>query len=127
METEEIRFTPGHLADLIAVCEKGEVNNRTAKKVFEIMFDEDIDPVSYIEKNGLKSVTDTGALERVVDKVLAGNPKTVEEYKSGKTKVIGFLVGQVMQEMKGKADPQTVKRLLSEKCNSSDRSAHLLH
>ena len=127
METEDIRFTPGHLADLIAVCEKGEVNNRTAKKVFEIMFDEDIDPVSYIEKNGLKSVTDTGTLERVVDKVLAGNPKTVEEYQSGKTKVLGFLVGQVMKEMKGKADPQTVKRLLSEKCNSSDRSAHLLH
>ena len=115
METEEIRFTPGHLAGLIAVCEKGEVNNRTAKKVFEIMFDKDIDPVSYIEENGLKSVTDTGALERVVDKVLAGNPKTVEEYQTGKTKVLGFLVGQVMKEMKGKADPQTVNRLLSEK------------
>lgn len=79
------------------------------------MFDKDIDPVSYIEENGLKSVTDTGALERVVDKVLAGNPKTVEEYQTGKTKVLGFLVGQVMKEMKGKADPQTVNRLLSEK------------
>lgn len=115
MEAEEIRFTPSHLAELIDACERGEVNNRTAKKVFGIMFDEDTDPVSYIEENGLKSVTDTGALELVVDKVLTDNPKTVEEYQSGKTKVLGFLVGQVMKGMKGKADPQTVNRILSEK------------
>ena len=115
METEELHFTPEHLADLIVVCEKGEVNNQTAKKVFGRIFDEDIEPISYIEENGLKSVTDTGMLERVVEKVLAQNPKTAEEYQSGKTKVLGFLVGQVMKEMRGKADPQAVNRLLTEK------------
>ena len=58
---------------------------------------------------------DTGVLESIVEKILASNPKTVEEYQSGKTKVLGFLVGQVMKEMKGKAEPQTVNRLLMEK------------
>lgn len=115
METEDLHFTPGHLADLIVVCERGEVNNQTAKKVFGRIFDEDVDPVSYIEENGLKTVVDTGVLESIVEKILASNPKTVEEYQSGKTKVLGFLVGQVMKEMKGKAEPQTVNRLLMEK------------
>lgn len=115
METEDLHFTPGHLADLIVVCERGEVNNQTAKKVFGRIFDEDVEPVSYIEENGLKTVVDTGVLESIVEKILASNPKTVEEYQSGKTKVLGFLVGQVMKEMKGKAEPQTVNRLLMEK------------
>ena len=115
METEDLHFTPGHLADLIVVCERGEVNNQTAKKVFGRIFDEDVEPVSYIEENGLKTVVDTGVLESIVEKILASNPKTVEEYQSGKTKVLSFLVGQVMKEMKGKADPQTVNRLLMEK------------
>ena len=74
-----------------------------------------MEPVSYIEENGLKTVVDTGVLESIVEKILAKNPKTVEEYQSGKTKVLGFLVGQVMKEMKGKAEPQTVNRLLMEK------------
>ena len=103
METEDLHFTPGHLADLIVVCESGRI------------FDEDVEPVSYIEENGLKTVVDTGVLESIVEKILASNPKTVEEYQSGKTKVLGFLVGQVMKEMKGKAEPQTVNRLLMEK------------
>ena len=115
METEDLHFTPGHLADLIVVCERGEVNNQTAKKVFGRIFDEDVEPVSYIEENGLKTVVDTGVLESIVEKILASNPKTVEEYQRGKTKVLGFLVGQVMKEMKGKAEPQTVNRLLMEK------------
>ena len=100
---------------MIVVCERGEVNNQTAKKVFGRIFDEDVEPVSYIEENGLKTVVDTGVLESIVEKILASNPKTVEEYQSGKTKVLGFLVGQVMKEMKGKAEPQTVNRLLMEK------------
>ena len=83
--------------------------------MFGRIFDEDVEPVSYIEENGLKTVVDTGVLESIVEKILASNPKTVEEYQSGKTKVLGFLVGQVMKEMKGKAEPQTVNRLLMEK------------
>lgn len=115
MEAEELHFTPKHLADLILLVEKGEVNNQNAKKVFEKIFDEDVEPNAYVEANGLKTVEDTGMLEEVVDKVLAENPKTVEEYHGGKTKVIGFLVGQVMKQMKGKANPASVNKMLSEK------------
>lgn len=115
MEAEKLRFTPKHLADLILMAEKGEVNNQNAKKVFEKIFDEDVEPKAYVETNGLKTVEDTGMLESVVDKVLADNPKTVEEYHSGKTKVLGFLVGQVMKQMKGKANPASVNKMLMEK------------
>ena len=115
MEAEELHFTPKHLADLILMVEKGEVNNQNAKKVFEKIFDEDVEPNVYVEANGLKTVEDTGMLEAVVDKVLADNPKTVEEYHSGKTKVLGFLVGQVMKQMKGKANPASVNKMLMEK------------
>mgnify|MGYP002619698408 CR=1 FL=1 len=115
MEAEELHFTPKHLADLILMAEKGEVNNQNAKKVFEKIFDEDVEPKAYVEANGLKTVEDTGMLESVVDKVLADNPKTVEEYHSGKTKVLGFLVGQVMKQMKGKANPASVNKMLMEK------------
>lgn len=115
MEAEELHFTPKHLADLILMAEKGEVNNQNAKKVFEKIFDEDVEPKAYVETNGLKTVEDTGMLESVVDKVLADNPKTVEEYHSGKTKVLGFLVGQVMKQMKGKANPASVNKMLMEK------------
>lgn len=115
MEAEELNFTPKHLADLILMVEKGEVNNQNAKKVFEKIFDEDVEPKAYVEENGLKTVEDTGMLESVVDKVLVDNPKTVEEYHSGKTKVLGFLVGQVMKQMKGKANPASVNKMLMEK------------
>ena len=115
MEAEELHFTPKHLADLILMAEKGEVNNQNAKKVFEKIFDEEVEPKAYVETNGLKTVEDTGMLESVVDKVLADNPKTVEEYHSGKTKVLGFLVGQVMKQMKGKANPASVNKMLMEK------------
>ena len=115
MEAEELHFTPKHLADLILMAEKGEVNNQNAKKVFEKIFDEDVEPKAYVETNGLKTVEDTGMLESVVDKVLADNPKTVEEYHSGKTKVLGFLVGQVMKQMKGKASPASGNKMLMEK------------
>ena len=79
------------------------------------MFREDVDPLIYMEEKGMTMVTDAGAVEKVVEQVLADNPKTVEEYHSGKTKVLGFLVGQVMRQMKGKADPGQVNRMLLER------------
>ena len=115
LDVEKVSFTPKHLSDLISMVEKKEVSAQNAKKVFEKIFDEDVEPKAYVEANGLKTVEDTGMLESVVDKVLADNPKTVEEYHSGKTKVLGFLVGQVMKQMKGKANPASVNKMLMEK------------
>ena len=79
------------------------------------MFREDVDPLIYMEEKGMTMVTDAGTVEKVVEQVLTDNPKTVEEYHSGKTKVLGFLVGQVMRQMKGKADPGQVNRMLLER------------
>ncbi len=115
MDLDAVSFAPEHLAALIRLSDEGKLNNQNARKVFEAIFKEDVDPEAYMEANGLKTVMDTGLLETVVARVLEENPKTVEEYKSGKTKVLGFLVGQVMKQMKGKADPGSVNRMLKER------------
>ena len=112
MEPEEIRFTPENLKKLIALAEEGSINSSVAKEVFEHIFKENVDPQVYVEEHGLKTVNDAGALEAVVKKVLENNPKVVEEYRGGKEKVLGFLVGQVMKEMKGKANPAMAGELL---------------
>ena len=115
METEDISFSPEHLAELILMTDRGELNNKTAKEVFRMIFTEDVDPVVYAEEKGLKTVLDTGLLEETVAKVLEENPDTVKQYLDGKTKVTGFLVGQIMKQMKGKADPKQVNQLLGQK------------
>lgn len=112
---EQLTFSPKHLALLIELTEAGSINLSTAKDVFERVFTEDINPKQYIEEHGLMMVNDDSALEAAVSAVLAANPKTVEEYHSGKTKVIAFLMGQVMKQMKGKANPERVNQLLMEK------------
>ena len=117
-QPEDLQFSPKHLASLIELAEAGSVNNQVAKEVFEQIFAEDVDPEAYVEEHGLKTVNDTGLLEETARKVLENNPGPVEQYKSGKTKVLGFLVGQVMKEMKGKANPaaagELLQKLLSE-------------
>ena len=115
MEPEDLDFTPKHLADLILAVEDGKINQQNARKVFAHIMDEDVEPVAYMKEHGLLMVSDSGAIEAAVGEVLAANPKTVEEFHSGKEKVLGFLVGQVMKKMKGKADPAKVNELLREK------------
>ncbi|WP_300769140.1 Asp-tRNA(Asn)/Glu-tRNA(Gln) amidotransferase subunit GatB [uncultured Acetatifactor sp.] len=112
LDPEDIRFSPEHLAKLIALAESKAVNSTVAKEVFELMFEQDMDPEAYVEEKGLKMVSDTDALRRVVEEVIAANPKSVEDYRGGKDRAIGFLVGQTMKAMKGKADPLTVDALL---------------
>ena len=115
MEAEDMDFTPKHLADLIQAVEGGKINQANAKKVFAKILEDDVEPIAYMEKEGLLMVSDSGAIEAAVDQVLAENPKTVEEFHSGKEKVLGFLVGQVMKKMRGKADPGLVNELLRKK------------
>ena len=90
------------------------INSSVAKEVFQVMFEEDVDPEQYVEEKGLKTVNDEGALRKVVEKVIAANPQSVEDYHNGKEKAIGFLVGQTMKAMKGKADPASVNQMLKE-------------
>jgi aspartyl-tRNA(Asn)/glutamyl-tRNA(Gln) amidotransferase subunit B len=114
MEPEDIRFSPEHLAQLIELTDKKVINSSVAKEVFEVMFNEDIAPEDYVEEHGLKTVNDEGELKKTVEEVIAANPQSVEDYRNGKEKAIGFLVGQTMKAMKGKADPASVNRMLKE-------------
>ncbi len=111
-EPEELTFHPKHAADLITAVEAGKINQANAKEVFAKIVEEDAEPLSYMEQHGLMSLSDEGALQTAIDEVLAENPAIVEEYRGGKDKVFGFLVGQVMKKTKGKADPGVVNGLL---------------
>ena len=112
MEASKIVFSAEHLAALIELLEKSVINNQTAKEVFAAMFESDVDPSVYVEEHGLKMESDSGLLEETVKKILDANPKAVGELKEGKDKVIGFLMGQVMKEMKGKANPAQVSEMI---------------
>ncbi len=114
MEQEDIRFSPENLAKLIGLTEAGTINSSVAKEVFEKIFIENIDPESYVEEHGLKMLDDEGALEKVLKKVIADNPQAVEDYRGGKEKALGALVGQTMKAMKGKANPGLVNQKLRE-------------
>ena len=114
MDPEDITFSPKSLARIIELADEGSINSNVAKEIFEKIFDEDIDPDKYIEENGLKQVNDEGALKATVEKVIADNPQSVADYRAGKEKAIGFLVGQTMKAMQGKANPGMVNKLLKE-------------
>lgn len=114
VEAEDLRFSPENLAKLIMLTDSKAINSTVAKEVFEVMFDANVDPEQYVEKKGLKTVNDEGALRRTVEEVIAANPQSVADYHNGKEKAIGFLVGQTMKAMKGKADPASVNRILKE-------------
>ncbi|MDE6516580.1 MAG: Asp-tRNA(Asn)/Glu-tRNA(Gln) amidotransferase GatCAB subunit B, partial [Acetatifactor sp.] len=114
MDPQDIRVSPEHLAALIGLVDKKEINGSVAKTVYEVMFVQDVDPVQYVEEKGLKTVNDEGVLRKVVEEVIAANPQSVADYRGGKEKALGFLVGQTMKAMKGKADPAGVGELLRE-------------
>ncbi len=114
MEPEDITFSPENLAKLIKLVEAGTINGSVAKDIFAVIFDEDVDPESYVKEKGLAQVSDEGELRAVVEKVIADNPQSVADYRNGKDKAIGFLVGQTMKAMKGKANPGLVNKILKE-------------
>ena len=95
-----------------------KINRNTAGKVFQAVFEDNADVEGYVRDHGLEQVTDTGALEAVVDQVLKDNPKSIEDYKAGKKKAQGFLMGQCMKALKGKGDPKAVTQLLNSKLQS---------
>ena len=114
LDPQDITFSSEALAKLIKLQESKAINGTVAKEVFEVMFFEDIDPEEYVKEKGLMTVNDEGALRAVVEEVIKNNPQSVSDYKNGKEKAIGFLVGQTMKAMKGKADPASVNAMLKE-------------
>lgn len=114
IEAEQIRFTPANLAKLIDLVDANVINRTVAKTVFEQIFDSNVDPEQYVEEHGLKVVNDEGELRQTIAAIIAENSKSVEDYHSGKEKAMGFLVGQTMRQMKGKADPGLVNKIVKE-------------
>ena len=109
----ESRVVPSMVAELVALVEEDKISGKQAKEVFAEMAETGDAPGAIVELRGMKQVSDTGAIEEVVDRVLAANPDQVEQYRGGKTGVLGFFVGQVMREMGGQANPKVVNEVLA--------------
>ena len=104
-----------HLGELVAMVVKGDLTGKLAKDVLVKMFETGEPAATIVEREGLKTISDTGALAKFVDEVIAASPKQVEQYRGGKTTVIGYLVGQAMKASRGQADPAAVNELLKSK------------
>ena len=114
-EIEACPVTPAHLAELLQLIDAGVVSGKIAKSVFEEMYRSGKTPKTIVEEKGLVQVKDEGAIDALIDEVLAENPKETAEYRAGKEKLFGFFVGQVMKKSKGKANPQMVNDVLRKK------------
>lgn len=114
MDLDKIKITSKNLAAFLAMVEKKEISGTVAKEVFEVMFMDNVDPIAYVEDNKLKTECDDGKLNDVILQIIKDNPKCVEEYRGGKIKAIGALVGQTMKAMGGKADPVTIRQIIED-------------
>ncbi len=117
MEIDESKVTEENLAELIMLMDKGTISSKIAKTVFEEMFETGENAKDIVEKKGLVQMSDEGAIKEICQKVVDANPQSIIDYKAGKDRAIGFLVGQIMKETKGKANPQIVNKLLLEIIN----------
>jgi aspartyl-tRNA(Asn)/glutamyl-tRNA(Gln) amidotransferase subunit B len=115
IEVTESLVVPSMVAELVALVDDGTISSKQAKEVFADMATTGDAPGAIVELKGLKQVSDTGAIERIVDGIIVANPTQVEDYRAGKTGLIGFFVGQVMREMGGQANPKVVNEVLKRK------------
>ncbi|MBQ3510065.1 MAG: Asp-tRNA(Asn)/Glu-tRNA(Gln) amidotransferase subunit GatB [Peptococcaceae bacterium] len=118
IELNALKIQPEQMAALLKLVDSGEISGKIAKKVFAEMFETGNNPGDIIKKQGLMQISDETALKTMIEQVVETNPKSVEDYKAGKTKALGFLVGQIMKQSRGQANPAVINRLLVEKLNS---------
>lgn len=114
-EIEESPVSAENLGRLVALIAEGKISGKLAKEIFPKMFTTSEPPEAVLEKEGLAQISDQGALAKIIDEVIAANPKQLEQYRSGKTAVLNFFLGQVMKASRGQADPAAVTNLLKEK------------
>ncbi|NHN35362.1 Asp-tRNA(Asn)/Glu-tRNA(Gln) amidotransferase subunit GatB [Paenibacillus agricola] len=119
-ELEQLPITGKGLGEMILLLEKGTISSKIAKTVFKAMLETGKAPGQIVEEQGLVQISDEGAIKAVVEKVVAGNPQSVADFKAGKDKAVGFLVGQVMKETKGKANPGLVNKLIIDCLQASE-------
>ena len=117
MPLAESPLSPARLVELAGLLADDAISSKQGKEVLDAVFAEDADPAAIVEARGMKQVSDTGAIEAVVDAVIAANPAEVESYRSGNQKIIGFFVGQCMKQMKGQGNPKLINQLLAQKLN----------
>ena len=115
MEAKDLKISPKNLVELFNMIEEGKISNTIGKDVFKEIFESNKSAKEIIEEKGLTQISCSDEIEKLVDEVLNNNPKSVEDYKAGKTKAIGFLMGQVMKASKGKANPEVAKNIIEEK------------
>ena len=108
-------LTAARALSLVKMLADDTISSKQAKEVFAAIMDEGADPEAIVEARGMKQVSDTGAIEAVVDEVIAANPDEVARYRAGNTKVIGFFVGQCMKAMRGQGNPKIINELLAKK------------
>ncbi|MDY6083913.1 MAG: Asp-tRNA(Asn)/Glu-tRNA(Gln) amidotransferase subunit GatB [Dialister sp.] len=118
LEIAKAPVAPGDLAELLQLVDKGTISGKIAKNVFTIMWDEGGKPETIIKEKGLVQISDTAVIEKIIDQVVEANPQSVEDFKAGKKKAVGFLMGQIMKATKGKANPQIANGMLMKKLNS---------
>jgi len=120
LEINQSPVSAEQLAGLLRRINDNTISGKIAKTVFEALWNKEAaDADSIIESRGLKQVTDTGAIEKIVDEVIAANPTQLADYKSGKDKLFGFFVGQVLKASQGKANPDQVNAILKAKLGSA--------
>ncbi len=120
MEISRCRISPPQLAAMLRLIDGGTISGKIAKVVFEEMFSSGKDPEVIVREKGLVQITDEGAISAAVERALAENPKVVQDFRDGKDKALGFLVGQVMRLTRGKANPEMVNRLIRDRIKSED-------
>ena len=111
---EDMKLAPASLASVIQMVKSGKINRGTGKTVLEKVFTDGVDPESYVKENNLAQITDLSAIRPVLEEVIAANEKSVSEYKAGKTQAMGYIMGQAMRALKGKAPAQEVQKMLHE-------------
>ncbi len=115
LEMKSVPVAAAQMAELLKLIAAGTISGKIAKQVFPEMWETGKAPAAIVEEKGLVQISDTGALEELADKVIAANPQSVEDFKAGKKKAVGFLMGQIMKETKGQANPQVVNGILTKK------------
>ncbi len=115
---KDVTLTPEHIGNLINLIKSGKISGKIAKSIFKDMYSTNKMPEEIVKEKGLEQISDEGKLKEIISEIIKNNPKQVEQFKGGKTKVLGFFVGQVMKATKGQANPQLVNKLLQEMLNS---------
>ena len=115
LEPKDMKLTPENLAALIAMVDQGTINRNTAAKVFRAIFPDNADARAYVKEHGLEQVSDPGLVDRAVEEAFEANAAAVADFRAGNEKVLGFLVGQVMRRLKGKADPKAVNQAVRDR------------